>query len=208
MARVIPRCFLVRPLFWACLISALFMVIAPAARACSLDGIASLSMNGTTASLTAGTPNAGNARFWAPFTLLAAGRGTAVLLKEDAGKVQRSLTPEMTRVAFRWSFDDGTSARGWSVSHRFLQLGWHRFTVDYYWSPSRRWIEFDSAQIQIVPPGDVLRANFAYHLENVLGTILLTSLRVLVWGGAAVILGAAMLTRVQRAKRARASKPL
>lgn len=173
------------------------------AAACSLDGIASLSMDGVRATLTAGTASQSNARYWAPFTLLAAARGDTVRLSEDRGGVSRSLTAAQMQTPFRWIFDDGGSAAGWTVTHAFSQLGPHRFTVSYYWRTENRWVEFDSAQLQVVRAADLLRANLGYHVENIVGTFLITLLRILVWGSALAIVVVAVLTRRRRARAGR-----
>ncbi|MDB5074467.1 MAG: hypothetical protein JWO42_646, partial [Chloroflexi bacterium] len=61
------------------------LLLAPteAARACSLDGIASLSANGNTASLNGDSPNATTLAYWAPFTLIAAAPGDTLHLSEN-----------------------------------------------------------------------------------------------------------------------------
>lgn len=183
---------------WTALLIMLLLWGVPSAQACSLDGIASLSLNGTLGTLTAGTPTGADAHYWAPFTLLAVARGDAVQLREDVNKVRNSLTPTLLKTPFRWSFDDGSTVYGWTVGHTFTQLGWHKFTVSYFWPARKEWLEFDSAQLRVVLPGDLLQANFAYYLQNIVGTIVVTVLRVLVWGAAAVIIGSAIRTRLQR----------
>lgn len=164
------------------------------AQACSLDGIASISMNGNTASLTAGAPSPGDAAHWAPFTLLAAAPGDALHLSEDLAKVRKSLSADMMKTPFRWIFDDGVTARGYAVTHRFARLGWHRITVDYYYPARRQWLTFDSAQLQIVAAGDLLKTNFTYYA----GKVLLFIMRAAVWIVAGVIILAAIAARVQR----------
>jgi hypothetical protein len=168
-----------------------------AARACSLDGIASISMNGNTASLTAGAPSPGDAAHWAPFTLLAAAPGDTLRLSEDIGKVRKSLSSEMLKTPFRWIFDDGTTTQGFSVTHRFAQVGWHKITVDYYYPLRHQWLTFDSAQLQIVPSSALLQTNFTYYA----GEVLLFVMRAAVWIIAGIIILAAIAARLQRSRR-------
>ncbi|HWE60495.1 MAG TPA: hypothetical protein VHB98_02175 [Chloroflexota bacterium] len=169
------------------------------AQACSLDGIASISMNGNLASLTAGAPTAANRAHWASFTLLAAAPNTNLRLSEDLNKVHQALADPALKTPFRWSFDDGVTTRGFSVVHRFAQIGWHRVTVSYYWPDQKRWIEFDSAQVQIVPASELLKTNFLYYA----GKVLLFAMRAIVWIAAGIIILAAVAVRLQRMQRRR-----
>jgi hypothetical protein len=56
----------------------------------------------------------------------------------------------------------------------------------------------------VVPPGQVFRANLGTNLENLVGTIIVTALRVLVWGFAAVVAGAWIWQGMRRRRRRRA----
>ena len=167
------------------------------ALACSLDGIASISMNGATASLTEGTPSPADAAHWAPFTLLAAAPGDTLHLSEDLAKVQNSLSATMLRTPFRWIFDDGTVAQGYSVAHRFNTLGWHKITVDYFYPARRQWITFDSAQLHIVPARSLFWTNLP-HYANAIMTIIV---RGVVWCLLGIVAGALVFDQVRRWQR-------
>jgi hypothetical protein len=172
---------------------------AATAQACTLDGIASISMNGITANLTEGTPSPGDSAHWAPFTLLAAAPDDQLQLREDLGKVRQSLSPAMMSTPFRWDFDDGTSAQGFAVTHRFTQLGWHKITVDYYYPTRRQWITFDSAQLRIVPAGALLWTNLPHYIAVVLQTIM----RIAIWLLLGIVTLAMIVERLQRGRRGR-----
>jgi hypothetical protein len=162
---------------------ALLLPYAPV-RACSLDGVPSLSVNGHLASLTEGAVSPASAAYWARFTLLAAAPGNTLHLQEDLANVRRSLSAAALATPFRWAFGDGASAQGYEVAHRYPRRGWYRITVSYLWPGMRRWIVFDSAQLQIVAPGDLWRANLRYYLaqDSQVG------LRFALWGLAAALL--------------------
>ena len=173
-----------------------------AARACSLDGIASISMNGTTASLTQGTPSPADATHWAPFSLLAAAPGDTLHLSENLSKVRNSLSAAMLRTPFRWIFDDGAVAQGYTVAHRFSTLGWHKITVDYFYPARRQWITFDSAQLHIVPAGSLFWTNLPHYASKVL----LVIMRAIVWALLGTVMVALLFDMVRR-RRAHGAEP-
>jgi PKD domain len=137
----------------ALIVTFILLVFVPAARACSLDGIASLSVNGNVASINAGQATASTFRYWAPFTLLAVAPGDTSRFSENLSNVRLSIPKESASLPFRWSFGDGTTAIGQSVTHRYARIGWYRLTVQYYWPSHRQWLEFDSAEQHVVPQG-------------------------------------------------------
>jgi PKD domain len=145
----------------------------PAALACALDGIASISVNGILATRTTDTPTPQTLAHWAPFTLgLAYAPGDVMHFGEDRGKLRRSLPPAALVKPFRWEFGDGHRARGLQTVHRYTQTGWYRVTVRSYWPSRRSWVLFDSVQLHIVPAGMLWQANLGYRM--VLGLELLT----------------------------------
>jgi hypothetical protein len=166
----------------------------PVTRACTLDGIASLSVDGVTASLTSGRPTQATLASWAPFTLLTQGSGDPLHLAEDLGKVRQSLPAAALRLPFRWTFGDGAVAYGYAVTHRYARPGRYTITVSYEWPAQGRWVVFDTAEQPIVAAGDVWRANLGYYLDKAA----LFALRAAVWGVALVVLGAAVWGRVRR----------
>ncbi len=170
---------------------------AATARACSLNGIASIAMNGTTASLTEGTPSQVDAAHWAPFTLPAAAPGDSLHLSEDVAKVGSSLSAEMLRTPFRWVFDDGAVAKGYAVTHRFKQLGWHKVTVEYYYPARRQWLTFDSAQLHIVSAS----ALFWTNLPRLASQVLLLAMRAAFWILLGIIVTAMAVERLRHRRR-------
>src|SRR5579885_530248 len=83
---------------------------APAAWACSIDGVASLSGDGELAT-PSGAPQAGSdLRRWAPFTLLAVAPDDPVRLAEDSGTLRGVLPAWAFAKPFLWRFDDGATA--------------------------------------------------------------------------------------------------
>lgn len=193
---MVTRYLAIRYLGLALLSGILLLAAAPAARACSLDGIASLSANGNTASLTGGAATASTLAYWAPFTLLAAAPGDTLRLSEDLGKIRKSLPPEAFKAPFRWTFGDGTVAEGQTAEHRYSRLGTYKITVSYYWPAQHRWIQFDSAEQQIVAAGDLWKVNFGYYL----GKVLLLATKAIVWLAAIVLVGAALWLRLRPAR--------
>ena len=166
------------------------------AHACSLDGIASITANGNTANLTGGAPTAATIAYWAQFTLPAAAPEDALQLAEDLGKLRRTLPAAAFAKPFRWAFGDGTEILGLTGQHRYQQLGWHKITVSYYWASGNRWVVFDNAQIHIVPPGDVWRANLGYTIGKIFQIIV----RITIWLTALFLIGLAIWVRI-RSKR-------
>jgi PKD domain len=163
------------------------------ARACSLDGVASLSANGTMASLNGDSATASTLKYWAPFSLLAAAPGDRLRLAENLSNVRKSIPAQSARLPFTWTFGDGVTAIGQTVSHSYARTGWYRIAVRYYWPAHRQWVEFDSAEQHIVPQGDLLRANIGYYAGNVI----LTIVRVAIW---ATLLGVLALLVLQKAR--------
>jgi hypothetical protein len=177
---------------------------APIARACSLDGVASISVNGNLASITTGTPSKSNLAYWAPFTLIAVAPGNALTFAENLSNVRRSLPASAMQRPFRWSFEAGATVYGQTAVHyHYATLGWHKITVSYFWLARNQWIAFDSALIQVVPPGSLWRANLRYNLEHAFET----ALRVIVWGLAAALVGLAAWRWRLRARKPVASRP-
>jgi hypothetical protein len=171
------------------LICLVVLVPAQAARACSLDGVASISVNGNLASLTSGSPTTANLAHWAPFTLIAVAPGTSLTFAENLSNVARSLPASAMQRPFRWTFDTGAMLYGQTAVHfRYAQLGWHRITVSYFWPARRQWVAFDSAQIQVLPTGSLWQANLRYNLDHAFQT----ALRVIIWGLAVVLVGLAV----------------
>lgn len=162
-----------------------------------------MAMNGTTAGLTEGTPSSADAARWAPFTLLAAAPGDTLHLSEDLAKVRNSLPAQMLRTPFRWLFDDGGSAQGYTVTHTFRQLGWHRITVQYFYPARNEWIAFDSARLHIVSSGTLFWTNLPHYAS----AIVLLVLRAVVWIVLGIVALALVADWLRRWRRDRAAGP-
>jgi hypothetical protein len=174
-----------------------------AALACSLDGIASISVNGILAVRTTATPTLQTLARWAPFTFgLAYAPGDVVRFAEDLGKLRRSLPPAALAIPFRWDLGDSHRMRGLQVVHRYTRTGWYRVTVRSYWPSRRGWVLFDSAQLHIMPGGALWQANLGYRV--VLGLEILT--RVLAYGGWVVIILVPVAWRVWRLRRSKSRR--
>ena len=187
---MLPRRLLI-PL---CAVLACLFVSAQAARACSIDGIASLSANGKLASISAAAPTQAALAYWAPFTLLAAAPGDLIQVREDIGKLHASLPSTAFSTPFRWTFGDGATVNGLQAAHRYAHTGWYKIDVRYY-EPSRHsWVLFDSAQQHIVAQGDLLQANIGYYI----GQYFTVVLRIAMWlaAGGAILL--ALWIRLRR----------
>jgi hypothetical protein len=191
------RCFTL-----LCAIAAALLLLqgpATTARACSLDGIASLSVNGTTASLNGDSATTATLTYWAPFNLLAAAPGDTLHLAENLSNVRKSIPAESARLPFKWTFGDRASAVGQTVTHSYAHTGWYRIAVRYYWPAHRQWVEFDSAEQHIVPRGDLLRANIGYYAGNVI----LTIVRMAIWAVLLAVLALLVLEKVRPGARKR-----
>lgn len=170
----------------------LFGVLASTAKACSLDGIASLSVNGHKAAITTDKVTASSLAYWSSFSLLAAAPGDTLHYMEDMANVGLSIPKESTSLPFRWSFGDGSTVLGRTATHRYRHTGRYRLTVAYFWPSHHQWVEFDSAEQRIVPQGALLWTNLGYYAGNVFVAIL----RAIVWAVLAVIAAFLVLERV------------
>ena len=177
---------------------ALAVSMPSATLACSLDGIASISVNGILAVRSTDTPTPRTLARWAPFTFgLAYAPGDVVRFTEDLGKLRRSLPPAALAIPFRWDFGDGHCTRGLRATHRYMRTGWYRVTVRSYWPSRRSWVLFDSARLHIVPADALWQANLGYRA--VLGLEILT--RVLAYGGWVVVILVPIAWRVWHLRR-------
>jgi hypothetical protein len=120
------------------------------ARACSLDGVASISVNGRLARLNTARPVRGHLAHWAPFVLpLTVKAGTPVLLTENLKDLHKSLLPAAFGKPWRWDFGDGTTGSGFTVQHVYKKPGTYRVIVSAYYSENKFWFQFDAALIPI-----------------------------------------------------------
>jgi len=141
---------------------------AGSASACTIDGKASMVFNGAPAGLNHASPNRGNLAWWAPFSLGEASPGSPQVLAEDPRKLQSVLPSVAFRHPFRWTFGDGGAGAGMAITHQFARTGWYRVQVAYYYPSTNRWVQFDSAQLHVVPAVTV-QATSASAANGVLG---------------------------------------
>jgi hypothetical protein len=119
-------------------------------RACSLDNVPSISINGKLARLNTARPVRGHLAHWAPFVFSTAFKaGASVKLTENLTDLHRSLLPEDFGKPWRWDFGDGTSGSGLMIQHVYKKPGTYRVIVSAYDSTNKFWFQFDMALIPI-----------------------------------------------------------
>lgn len=134
----------------------LALILAGPVIACGIDGVPSMTMNGRLVAINYAQATKANFAHWASFSLGTARPGATLRFSENARELHKSLTARAFATPFQWSFGDGSTARGLTVAHRFAKPGWYKVNVNYYYTPRKSWIPFDSAQLQI--PGVVAAA--------------------------------------------------
>jgi hypothetical protein len=117
--------------------------------ACGIDGIPSMNLNGHLVTINADQATKQNLAYWAPFVLAAAKPTTSLHFGENERELHKSLTSQAFTVPFQWSFGDGATAKGVNVTHQYSQPGWYKVDVSYYYTPEKRWVVFDSAQLPV-----------------------------------------------------------
>jgi PKD domain len=178
---------------WLLLLLALtFAIGALPVSACGIDGIPSMAMNGRLVSINQSQATKDNLSYYAPFLLGTAKPGVELRFGEDAAKLHKALTEQAFATPFQWSFGDGGSAHGLSVRHQYAQPGWYKVNVSYYYTPQRRWVVFDSAQLRIPGTARTTQAG--------------TSSSPLVWIVAGTLLGFAAIATAIWSLRRRAAR--
>lgn len=122
------------------------------ARACGMDGIPSLSVDGRVVAVNSALTS--NARFdtWTPFVTRGAyPAGRPVLLAENKANVAQSLPPEAFKYPWKWTFGDGATARGLSARHVYRRPGAYILSVEAYLiaGAQRQWYTFDKVTIHV-----------------------------------------------------------
>src|SRR5579875_3140271 len=117
-------------------------------RACSVDGVPSLSVNGQLVAVNSAEAGASSTDSWTPF--VARGRymtAHPLLLKEDRARVAAALPPVAFKFPWRWHFGDGTTARGMAVHHTYHHPGAYVVSVEAYFvvGKQKQWFTFDKA---------------------------------------------------------------
>jgi hypothetical protein len=122
------------------------------ARACGLDGVPSLLVNGRLVELNRVQPVQGQLATWAPFVapdVYPAGR--PVLLSEIRGRVLWTLPPSAFKTPWRWTFGDGAQTRGMNVRHSYRHAGNYAIRVSAYLIDGQTsgWYVFDTILIRV-----------------------------------------------------------
>ena len=120
------------------------------AAACTLDNVASASLNGTLAVRNKAYPKTpAQLKLYAPFIFVhtLSVRRTE-RFAENRREVAKSLTAAAMRKSAQWRFGDGTHRSGWSVMHSFRVPGTYLISV---WArgPSHKWYEFDAVNVRV-----------------------------------------------------------
>ena len=128
------------------------MIVAPRpAAACSLDGKPTAFADGRRAVLSTDRDTRATMRTWAPFSFAGRYRARMSLrLAEDQAALQVVLPPGTLRYPWTWTFGDGTSGRGWTVTHRYAHPGVYRITIKAYYPTWQEYIPFDTVRITVV----------------------------------------------------------
>ena len=122
------------------------------ARACGLDGVPSLLVNGHLVVVNRVLPAQGQLAKWAPFA--APGLYPArqpVLLQEIRARLLVTLPPSAFRTPWRWTFGDGTLVQGMSARHRYRRRGTYVVGVQAFLvnGQASAWYVFDSMVIHV-----------------------------------------------------------
>ena len=128
------------------------VVGAGAARACSVDGVPSLAVNGRLVAVNTARASSASDEGWTPF--VARGSYPAnhpLLLQEDRARVAQALPSLAFTFPWRWHFGDGDGARGAAVRHVYRRPGTYIITVEAYLvaGTHRLWFTFDKATLHI-----------------------------------------------------------
>ena len=141
----------VRMLLGGFMIGAL-VVGAGTARACSLDGVPSLAVNGRLVAVNTAQASSASVDTWAPFVVRGAYPANhPMLLTEDQARVAQALPALAFRLPWRWHFGDGAGARGAAVRHAYRRPGTYIITVEAYLvaGAHRLWFTFNRATLHI-----------------------------------------------------------
>lgn len=122
------------------------------AGACSVDGIPSLSVDGRLVLRNTVYTSSSAVDSWTPF--IAHGLYPArhpLLFSENRAQVAAALPPTAFKVAWRWHFGDGTTARGMAVHHLYRRAGTYIVTVEAYLASGKyaQWFTFDKATLHV-----------------------------------------------------------
>lgn len=131
---------------------AAILIAGSAVQACGIDGVPSLLVDGRLVRANRTLPVSGQVAAWALFTAPGSyGIGQPVDLHELRGRVLWTLPPSAFRTPWRWTFGDGTAARGLRVRHIYRRRGTYVVRVRAYLLDGHdsQWYQFDAAVIQV-----------------------------------------------------------
>jgi hypothetical protein len=123
----------------------------PAAQACTIDGIPSISANGHLALRNLAVPTAKSFQTWAPFVFRQSlTRNQVIRLSENSAKIAKVLTSAELHGRWRWDFGDGQTGRGnMTMTHRYTRAGQYRITISTMDPLYNGWRPFDSVELTI-----------------------------------------------------------
>ena len=131
-------------------LACLSLAMAAPVQACGLDGIPSISGNGTLAHRNTERATASSLGRWAPFVFNTPYRvGQTVLFSENLAELRRTLLPQGFGHPWRWRFGDGTTTTGFSVRHVYRKSGQYKVSVFAYYSSYKAWFEFDDVLLRV-----------------------------------------------------------
>jgi PKD domain len=128
------------------------VVGAGTARACSLDGVPSLAIDGRLVAVNTALASSTSVEEWTPFVARGAYPANhPLLLKEDRARVAQALPALAFKFPWRWHFGDGAGARGAAVRHAYHRPGTYIITVEAYLVAGKQqlWFTFDKATIHV-----------------------------------------------------------
>ncbi|HXT37328.1 MAG TPA: PKD domain-containing protein [Chloroflexota bacterium] len=130
--------------------TAVALYVASPVVACGIDGVPSLSGNGTLAHRNPERTTPGSLNRWAPFVFTTPYRaGETVTFKENLADLRKSLLPQAFGRPWLWHFGDGTSTQGVVVHHAYRRAGEYKVELYAYYSSLKGWYLFDDALIHV-----------------------------------------------------------
>lgn len=121
-------------------------------RACALDAVPSLLVNGRLVLVNVSTPDQGQMSRWAAFVAPGVYQtGRTVQLQEVRSRLLTTLPPSAFRISWRWTFGDGTATQGSLVRHSYRHPGTYVVGVLALLTNGHisAWYLFDSAEIRV-----------------------------------------------------------
>lgn len=121
------------------------------AQACTLDNVPSVSLNGHLATFNKTVAQtSAQLRVWAPFVFrVRPASGKRLTFNENRKEVAKSLTKQAMAHPALWRFGDGSSSRGWRVSHVYKRSATYRITVLAYDRTTGKWYPFDQVTLHV-----------------------------------------------------------